>query len=970
MTRKPFFIILLLVFFLPLTSLSANATVSGTITSASTGLPISGALITAYRNGSFKASSTSSADGSYTFTTTPGNRYTITATASGYQSQSVGDFLENNQSHTHNFSLTLGGGAISGKITDTSDTPISGATVELYNSTILQASTTTDGSGDYSFNDLSPGNYIINAFASSYQTSLSSASVTSGGTTTINLSLAASPGSISGTITAATAGAALENVFVEIFNGITLVYSTVTDSNGDYSVANLPPAVYTVSVKISGYRAASLGASVTAGNTTSGVDFALEDSPGAIAGRVTSVNGTALAGALLELFNGANLVSSILSDSDGNYTFLTTPPGLYSLRATNLNYKESSLGVVVTADTTTSDVNFALEENPGSISGNVTESGAGALSGVFIQVYNGAVLVSSTVTDTSGNYEITNLNAGSYNVIASLITYETGYLGAIVSAGTETTGIDFTLETSPGQITGNVSASGGGNIEGALIEIYSNAILLASTFSDVSGNYQFNSLPAGIYLLSASATNYELSSLSSHVSAGSTTTGVNFSLDASPGGLSGAVTNASSTPLEGALVELYSNSILIASVLTDSSGFYSFSGLSAADYIVTTTANGYQSSSLGVTVTSNTTTTGSNFSLLDSPGSITGQVTTSGGSGIESAIVELYFGLNLTATNITDPSGNYSFTNISPGAYTLSISAPSYQSNTQDITVVAGEETSGQNITLSSSPGTITGSVSGSGSGALTGAIVELYQETTLITTTLTDVNGDYTISGLAAGDYSILASFSGFQNAVDTATVSTGSTTSGKNFTLSQNPGTLTGQITSRCTASGISSVVVFTVDDTTVAGFAVSDIDGNYSITGLSAGTYSVEATAINYQSGSTTAVVTTGNTTSGSSMTLTPLALNPENPTTYTFYNLQLTRADHVFYLAWSQSLGECTTKYLIYRDNTYIGAVLSTEKLEYYDYGQNGNTRTYTIKTENSYGLQSSGISLTLTDPYSN
>ena len=116
--------------------------------------------------------------------------------------------------------------------------------------------------------------------------------------------------------------------------------------------------------------------------------------------------------------------------------------------------------------------------------------------------------------------------------------------------------------------------------------------------------------------------------------------------------------------------------------------------------------------------------------------------------------------------------------------------------------------------------------------------------------------------------------------------------------------------------------------------------------------------------------TAVVTTGNTTNGASITLTPLALNAESPTSNTFYNLQLSRADHVFYLAWSPSLGECTTKYLIYRDNAYIGAVLSTEKLEYYDYGQNGKTRTYTIKTENSYGLQSSGVSLSVTDPYSN
>jgi hypothetical protein len=78
-------------------------------------------------------------------------------------------------------------GAISGTVTNaTTAAAISGATVTIQGG----ASTTTDGSGNYTFSNVTPGSYNVSASASGYTSSgLSAATVNSGATTTRNFAL-------------------------------------------------------------------------------------------------------------------------------------------------------------------------------------------------------------------------------------------------------------------------------------------------------------------------------------------------------------------------------------------------------------------------------------------------------------------------------------------------------------------------------------------------------------------------------------------------------------------------------------------------------------------------------------------------------------------------------------------------------------------------------------------------------------
>ena len=76
---------------------------------------------------------------------------------------------------------------------------------------------------------------------------------------------------------------------------------------------------------------------------------------------------------------------------------------------------------------------------------------------------------------------------------------------------------------------------------------------------------------------------------------GSTAVTASFTLQALPSTVNGTVTDATTTcPLPGISVNSYVNNVLIASVLTNSSGQYVIPGLASGSYVFTAVANSYQ----------------------------------------------------------------------------------------------------------------------------------------------------------------------------------------------------------------------------------------------------------------------------------------------------------------------------------------------------------------------------------------
>jgi hypothetical protein len=173
------------------------------------------------------------------------------------------------------------GWTISGTITGTI-----GVTVSL--SGAATATATTDASGNYRFSGLANGSYTVTPAKSGLTFSPANQQTTVNGANIANVnftSATAANGSISGTITGATA------VTVTLTGPSTA--TTVTDTVGKYTFAGLVNGSYTVTPSKAGFAFNPGNATVAVnGTTVNGIDFTATAVPTwSISGTVTSTTG-------------------------------------------------------------------------------------------------------------------------------------------------------------------------------------------------------------------------------------------------------------------------------------------------------------------------------------------------------------------------------------------------------------------------------------------------------------------------------------------------------------------------------------------------------------------------------------------------------------------------------------------------------------------------------------------------------
>lgn len=148
-----------------------------------------------------------------------------------------------------NFSLLSNPGAIAGVVTDAMTTaPISGARLEVFQGATFIVSMLTDDNGDYAITGLAPGNYVVVAGSPGYQTAFSAFAVVASSTTMADFALNSPAGTIAGTITEAGTGNPIEGVHVVVADGTVVVGFGLSDNNGAYSIPDLAPGSYRVTV--------------------------------------------------------------------------------------------------------------------------------------------------------------------------------------------------------------------------------------------------------------------------------------------------------------------------------------------------------------------------------------------------------------------------------------------------------------------------------------------------------------------------------------------------------------------------------------------------------------------------------------------------------------------------------------------------------------------------------------------------
>jgi hypothetical protein len=146
------------------------------------------------------------------------------------------------------------------------------------------------------------------------------------------------------------------------------------------------------------------------------------------------------------------------------------------------------------------------------------------------------------------------------------------------------------------------------------------------------------------------------------------------------------------------------------------------------------------------------------------PGSISGTVEDENGDPIEDADVELYDDNDqLVDSTTSDGSGDYTFTDVAPGSYTVRASMTGYRDDERAVIVAGGEDKTGQDLELEF--GSIEGVVVDENGDPVPGATVEVLDDNgDVVGTDTTSSNGRWEVEDLFMGTYTVRISAEGYE--------------------------------------------------------------------------------------------------------------------------------------------------------------------------------------------------------------
>lgn len=450
----------------------------------------------------------------------------------------------------------VNGYTLSGQIQNPSGTALgAGVTVNLFEPNYLWRYTAkTDSAGNYSFTDIVPGNYFIQAGAdSTYFPKWYSASGGAYGSydwTTINVVAANISGlnvripqkaTVSGVVSS-NSGSTLAGMTVQAFlksGSFSYVNQKATIAGGTYTM-DIPSGVNLMLRTLGGgtyldtfYNQAYTWQTATTlnaagGAALTGYNFRLH--------RNWTINGNVnVPGAKVEVFeynNWNNYITEDIADGSGNYsiTGMNNQNVMLRISAGNNYTKVIYPNLVYFSNISVANRLAVAEGNTYNLS-NVTLASAGTIAGT-ITAAAGSGTVTVDVTSTTGNYftqvtlnagspySVGSIPAGSWKVRASRSGCVQEYYGGVsnialattvnVTGGVTTSNVNIALG-SGWAISGNIKDIALTNLSGVSVKVFKyqgNWIYVTGNTTDINGNYTIRDIYNGDIFLKVEKNGY------------------------------------------------------------------------------------------------------------------------------------------------------------------------------------------------------------------------------------------------------------------------------------------------------------------------------------------------------------------------------------------------------------------------------------------------------------------------------
>jgi streptogramin lyase len=387
--------------------------------------------------------------------------------------------------------------------------------------------------------------------------------------------------------------------------------AVLTNAEGYFVVPGLPAGTYTLTATRAGFTSASVVVTARAHLVTLAGTLVLD-----VASQSGLVRGTVFDAADQQPLPSVQVTLagpgtySVLTSRAGEFDFGAVAPGTYTLRFEKAGYNTlSGTATVVAGQTLSTQLGMTLaggyvDDAPGTVRGRVVDGKTGQpLAGAVFSLGGGL----SATSAADGTFQVHSVPRATYAGTVSASSYQTLHFNLVFSPGASgelgTVSL-FKADTTPPPTTltlhGLVSHGvTGAPLAGATVALVESG---ATATTGADGRFTFSGITLKRFNLTLSASGFNPASYTIEVAAFGD---ASVELTLSPPGssatssmLAGVVSDAESgAPISGARVSIPGTSL---SVVTDSAGHYSLSGITSLEFVVGVSAVGYGQQSSAV----------------------------------------------------------------------------------------------------------------------------------------------------------------------------------------------------------------------------------------------------------------------------------------------------------------------------------------------------------------------------------